>query len=97
VYVVFVQRDNGTARCPMCRGDVSVDKLVEVPPETQATNAVADMPWQSSSKVRILSDSAEVNKNYSEGCPSFITYTVKDCWILESFIGRSSVFDYIYD
>ena len=54
LYYFCLQRDNGTARCPMCRADVTMEKLVEVPPDTQVEDCTvpADMPWESSSKVR---------------------------------------------
>jgi len=46
------------ARCPMCRGQIAEDKLVEVPPDYEANAAEqndeespADQPFCSSSKV----------------------------------------------
>lgn len=44
-----------TARCPLCRGDVSIDSLTEVPAEQTRQPSVAEAAtegeWKSSTKV----------------------------------------------
>ena len=39
-------------RCPLCRGNISQDVLVEVPPETEDADEIdGSEEWHSSSKV----------------------------------------------
>lgn len=47
--------DHQKARCPLCRGDIRKEQLVEVPEESEESVVTDGGEWKSSSKVSYIS------------------------------------------
>eukprot|EP00058_Branchiostoma_floridae_P013286 XP_002598774.1 hypothetical protein BRAFLDRAFT_212976 [Branchiostoma floridae] len=49
-----IRNERPNAHCPLCRGDIAVEQLVEAPPDEEGGREEEEQggPWQSSSKVR---------------------------------------------